>query len=213
MWAAEQEDPAKTLHKWHSIAPVGQQASGAGAHAQHRPGSPAGLAAASISQPPAPVAAAGPAAPPDAAADGSAAASGGALGGAGDGGAGAGVGGDYFVPWHLPFHRADVRVAAQQAMSAAGAPGAGSSGCGEACSSGGGGPQAAQGQQGPGCSQQQQQPLASIDAAKGAVVFQRYYHLFARGELEGLVGRLPGAAVADAFFDKSNWCVVLQREG
>jgi hypothetical protein len=56
-------------------------------------------------------------------------------------------------------------------------------------------------------------PVApTVDAAKGAVVFRRYYHLFALGELEVLVGALgPTAAVVDSFYDRDNWCCVFQR--
>ena len=43
------------------------------------------------------------------------------------------------------------------------------------------------------------------------MVFQRYYHLFEAGELDGLVGQLPGAAVVDSFYDKDNWCCVFER--
>ena len=52
-----------------------------------------------------------------------------------------------------------------------------------------------------------------MDEGKRAVVFSRYYHLFVRGELEELVGSLPGAqaVVTDSFYDKSNWCVVFGR--
>ncbi|MEW5315958.1 MAG: hypothetical protein WDW38_007352 [Sanguina aurantia] len=51
-----------------------------------------------------------------------------------------------------------------------------------------------------------------LSDAKAAVVFQRYYHLFEAGELAALAGQLgPGVRVVDEFFDRSNWCVVLQR--
>jgi alkylated DNA repair protein alkB family protein 8 len=59
---------------------------------------------------------------------------------------------DVFVPWHLPFHRAEAAAAAAGAREAGG---------GEE-----GGPR--------------------VDASAGAVVFSRYYHLFAAGEREGL---------------------------
>ena len=73
--------------------------------------------------------------------------------------------------------------------------------------------------------QEQQQPQGSgpacactpavggprIDDLKGAVVFQRYYHLFERGELDALVRRLPGARIVDSFYDKDNWCCVFER--
>lgn len=50
-----------------------------------------------------------------------------------------------------------------------------------------------------------------LDNSKGAVVYQRYYHLFERGELDRLVEQLPGARLADSFYDKDNWCVVMER--
>ncbi|KEG12726.1 tRNA methyltransferase [Trypanosoma grayi] len=39
-------------------------------------------------------------------------------------------------------------------------------------------------------------------------VYHRYYHLFARGELERLAEE-AGAVVRDSYYDKENWCVVL----
>lgn len=90
--------------------------------------------------------------------------------------------GDYFVPWHLPFHRAEAAAAAREANDGARQHAA----AGEAAGAGApAGPR--------------------LDGSKGAVVFQRYYHLFERGELDGLVRRLPGAALVDSFYDKDNW--------
>ena len=83
---------------------------------------------------------------------------------------------NYFVPWHLPFHRAEAAAAVAAAHGSSGAGGAG-----------------------------------VIDKIKGTVVFKRFYHLFEPGELEGLVAVLPGVELADAFFDKSNWCVVISK--
>ena len=54
-------------------------------------------------------------------------------------------------------------------------------------------------------------PRVCVDEVKGAVVFQRYYHLFQRGELEGLVAGLAGARLLEAYYDRSNWCVVMER--
>lgn len=51
----------------------------------------------------------------------------------------------------------------------------------------------------------------AIDSAKNALVFRRYYHLFGPGELDGLVAQVPGAAVVESFYDKDNWCVVMER--
>ena len=53
---------------------------------------------------------------------------------------------------------------------------------------------------------------SSIDQAKNALVFRRYYHLFTPGELEDLVNTLSGATVVDSFYDKDNWCVIFQKD-
>jgi alkylated DNA repair protein alkB family protein 8 len=50
-----------------------------------------------------------------------------------------------------------------------------------------------------------------VDAEKGAVVFRRYYHLFAAGELAALASRVPGFTVESEYFDSSNWVVELRR--
>lgn len=94
--------------------------------------------------------------------------------------------GDYFVPWHLPFHRAEAAAAAREA------------GHGR--------------QHAAACKADAPAPAAPrLDSQKGAVVYQRYYHLFEEGELDSLVRRLPGAAVVDSFYDKDNWCCVMER--
>lgn len=48
-----------------------------------------------------------------------------------------------------------------------------------------------------------------------SAVFQRYCHVYVKGELESLFERCaaPAARVVDSFYDKGNWCVVAQREG
>eukprot|EP00210_Caulerpa_lentillifera_P001893 g1821.t1 len=51
-----------------------------------------------------------------------------------------------------------------------------------------------------------------IDHDKKTVVFHRYYHLYTKGELEGLCGELEAIRIVDSFFDKSNWCVVLLKD-
>ena len=52
---------------------------------------------------------------------------------------------EYFVPWHLPYHRAEVSGASACALA---------------------------------------NGLAKKDDKKGAVVYNRYYHVFSEGELE-----------------------------
>ena len=54
-------------------------------------------------------------------------------------------------------------------------------------------------------------PDGRVDRVKGTVVFKRYYHLFDRGELDGLVHGIPGVRLIASFFDKSNWCVVFRK--
>lgn len=95
------------------------------------------------------------------------------------------TGPDYMVPWHLPFHKAAGLVKQQQGAVIGAEPGAGGSS------------PAPQG--------------LLIDQAKGAVVLQRYYHLFEQHELEILVQQVPGLSVVDSFYDRSNWCVIFQK--
>ncbi|KAJ4791638.1 Alkylated DNA repair protein alkB-like protein 8 [Rhynchospora pubera] len=79
---------------------------------------------------------------------------------------------EYFVPWHLPYHRAEVSGASAVAV---------------------------------------ENGFAKKDDKKGAVVYNRYYHVFAEGELQRLVSGINNAAVVDQFYDKSNWCIVLKK--
>lgn len=77
---------------------------------------------------------------------------------------------EYFVPWHLPYHRAEVSGASASALASG---------------------------------------LAKKDDRKGAVVYNRYYHVFS--ELERLASGVGNAMIVDRFYDKSNWCIVLQK--
>ncbi len=52
----------------------------------------------------------------------------------------------------------------------------------------------------------------NVDHKKGAVVYQRYYHLFTEAELSSLVASLPNARTLDVFYDKSNWCIVFEKK-
>ncbi|CAA2993593.1 alkylated DNA repair alkB homolog 8-like [Olea europaea subsp. europaea] len=79
---------------------------------------------------------------------------------------------EYFVPWHLPYHRAEVSGASISALA---------------------------------------NGLARKDDKKGAVVYDRYYHVFSEGELERLVSSVNGAVIVDRFYDKSNWCIILEK--
>ncbi|XVE55435.1 hypothetical protein DITRI_Ditri03aG0158400 [Diplodiscus trichospermus] len=79
---------------------------------------------------------------------------------------------EYFVPWHLPYHRAEVSGASAGALA---------------------------------------NGLAKKDDKKGAVVYNRYYHVFGEGELERLVSGMDNAVIVDKFYDKSNWCIILEK--
>lgn len=79
---------------------------------------------------------------------------------------------EYFVPWHLPYHRAEVSGASAGAIASG---------------------------------------FAKKDDKKGAVVYNRYYHVFAEGELERLASRINNAVIVNTFYDKSNWCIVLEK--
>ncbi|KAL4197588.1 hypothetical protein AMTRI_Chr04g251900 [Amborella trichopoda] len=79
---------------------------------------------------------------------------------------------EYFVPWHLPYHRAEISGTSAAALA---------------------------------------NGLAKKDDKKGAVVYNRYYHVFVEGELERLVSGFNNAVVRDRFYDKSNWCIILEK--
>uniref|UniRef100_A0A1D1YL94 Alkylated DNA repair protein alkB 8 n=1 Tax=Anthurium amnicola TaxID=1678845 RepID=A0A1D1YL94_9ARAE len=79
---------------------------------------------------------------------------------------------EYFVPWHLPYHRAEISGASASAIASG---------------------------------------FAKKDDKKGSVVYNRYYHVFKEGELERLVSDVENAVITDQFYDKSNWCIILQK--
>ncbi len=89
---------------------------------------------------------------------------------------------DYFVPWHLPFHRAE---AAMQVLKASGQDAQKAD------------PAAA--------------GSIRIDNKKNSVVFSRYYHVYEQFELDKLVEQVPGAEILESFYDKDNWCVVMGK--
>ena len=104
-------------------------------------------------------------------------------------------GSDYLVPWHVPSHRPEAA-----AVAAAASNNVQSGGGHDRGFAGGTTHDAAHGDAG-----------GIIDAQKGTVVFQRYYHLFCKGELEQLAAPLPGVGGLRTFFDKDNWCLVMER--
>ncbi|KAK9096795.1 hypothetical protein Sjap_022292 [Stephania japonica] len=79
---------------------------------------------------------------------------------------------EFFVPWHLPYHRAEVSGSSASAVA---------------------------------------DGFARKDDKKGAVVYNRYYHVFVEGELERLSSGIENTRIHDQFYDKSNWCIVLEK--
>ncbi|CAI5986547.1 unnamed protein product [Closterium sp. NIES-64] len=53
--------------------------------------------------------------------------------------------------------------------------------------------------------------FARRDEAKGSVVYNRYYYVFTQGELERLITEIGGASIVESFYDKSNWCVIMEK--
>ena len=51
-----------------------------------------------------------------------------------------------------------------------------------------------------------------VDTLKKAVVFQRYCHVYAKGELERLFATLsPAVEVETSYYDTGNWCVIARK--
>jgi alkylated DNA repair protein alkB family protein 8 len=184
VWATQQENPAKTIQRWHRIGP----AAGTSQQQQQQDSQHAGLnsnqaadvlhevdpqhqqqqgCAQGVQQ-------------QEAAGQGSTVEE----------------GPDYFVPWHLPLHKAGALPALaqqqqqQQSTLAAGQPVVGGAAASAAAVV----------------------PELAVDASKGAVVLQRFYHLFEQGELEGLVAQVPGLLVEQVLYDRSNWCVEFVKQ-
>jgi alkylated DNA repair protein alkB family protein 8 len=148
VWATQQEDPAKTIQRWHKIQPAA-----ADQEQQQQPPEGSGV----VEQQ--------------------------------EGGVVEGP--DYFVPWHLPFHKAGGLTASAQQQQQQQQP------IGPNCGS-------SAAPAGP--------PSLAVDNSKRAVVLQRYYHLFEQGELESLVGEVHGLQVVQGFYDRSNWCVEFVKQ-
>ncbi|KAI8102345.1 hypothetical protein M9435_005949 [Picochlorum sp. BPE23] len=51
-----------------------------------------------------------------------------------------------------------------------------------------------------------------IDRDRNSIKFKRYYHLFAPGELDRLVELSKQSTLVDAFYDRDNWCIVIEKK-
>ena len=43
-------------------------------------------------------------------------------------------------------------------------------------------------------------------------VYQRYYHLFEKGELERVCQQVESVEIEESFYDRDNWCVILRKK-
>ena len=189
VWATQQENPAKTVDKWTAINVSGSDECGAvqcscpapeskgnGAH-------PAGDNDNTLVQPPS--AAAGSAGAPEACDSGSA---------------------DYFVPWHVPFHRAGQHLTGPCVAPPQGAAPSfnGAAQTDESVASAR--TEAAHGTAA-------RAAVGEVNHEKRSVVFKRYYHLFQERELDGLVSQVEGVRLCSSKYDASNWVAVFERLG
>lgn len=51
-------------------------------------------------------------------------------------------------------------------------------------------------------------PQKPVLADLGYTTYQRYYHVFRKGELVGLFQKVPELHVEEEFYDHENWCVL-----
>jgi hypothetical protein len=129
-------------------------------------------------------------------------------------------GADYFVPWQVPFHRAglsrpalpDSQSGEPRSFSETGRRGSEDRGPPSAY------PQQAMqscnhgiGQHRCKASQDAVPAEGDVNEQKKTVVYNRYYHLFAAGELEELIHQLAGVKLRSSTYDASNWVVVFER--
>lgn len=56
-------------------------------------------------------------------------------------------------------------------------------------------------------------PEVYKDQEKNTVVYKRYYHLFVFKELEELLGEIGGIEIVDNFYNRDNWCVIIEKKG
>ena len=49
------------------------------------------------------------------------------------------------------------------------------------------------------------------DRITGENIGNRYYHLFKKGELERIINNINNISIIDSFYEKSNWCVIVQK--
>jgi alkylated DNA repair protein alkB homolog 8 len=113
---------------------------------------------------------------------------------------------DFYVPWHVPFHRAGRHLSMPKVDDC--------SNCADASVA-----DAKPGKSGGETASTEAQHAKSRQAAatgevnneKRTVVFKRYYHLFEEAELKQLIEQLSGVQLVDIKYDASNWVATFQR--
>lgn len=128
-------------------------------------------------------------------------------------GAPSGTSADYFVPWHVPFHRAGQHLSAAQDARASSAAGTQHEAAAES-------PARKTNETGASCTQRttlhngkSSRAVGQVNSEKRSVMFKRYYHLFEEGELDDLVLQMGGVHISSSKHDASNWVVVFERTG
>ena len=54
-------------------------------------------------------------------------------------------------------------------------------------------------------------PKIAKDDKINCVVYQRYYHVFKKGELEDLIMKVDGVVIEKSYFDHANWCCIVRK--
>ncbi|XP_064623177.1 alkylated DNA repair protein alkB homolog 8-like [Lineus longissimus] len=54
-------------------------------------------------------------------------------------------------------------------------------------------------------------PKAAAERDQTEKVYHRFYHVFREGELEELCREVPGVRIIHGYYDKGNWCVIVEK--
>ena len=49
------------------------------------------------------------------------------------------------------------------------------------------------------------------DEKSKSIVYQRYYHVFKKDELENLIKQVEGVEIEKSYFDHANWCCIVKK--
>lgn len=54
-------------------------------------------------------------------------------------------------------------------------------------------------------------PNIISDEQSNSIVYQRYYHVFKKDELEGLINQIENVKIDQSYFDHANWCCIVTK--